>query len=62
MTDLLLPISIARCRRTAWYRQDGAEEVASVNVAATEEADFQRRKQRTANRIFNSLRACLNHA
>src|SRR6266404_3186817 len=37
-------------------------EAADSPTAVTEQADLLRRKQATANRIFNSLRACLNHA
>src|SRR5207244_12749141 len=37
-------------------------EAADSPTAGAEQADFLRRKQATANRIFNSLRACLNHA
>jgi len=37
-------------------------EAADSANAVAEQADLLRRKQATANRIFNSLRACLNHA
>ncbi|HWZ64680.1 MAG TPA: tyrosine-type recombinase/integrase [Steroidobacteraceae bacterium] len=42
-------------------RRQRLEENAEA-LDATQQADLHRRKQATANRIFNGLRACLNHA
>jgi integrase len=37
-------------------------QTSAESLGATQQADLQRRKQATANRVFNGLRACLNHA
>jgi integrase len=42
-------------------RRERLQENAAA-LDATQQADLQRRKQATANRIFNGLRGCLNHA
>ncbi len=40
----------------------GTEQFSAPDAGSTAQPDLQRRKQATANRIFNALRACLNHA